>query len=126
MQVRSNPIRRDIAPKLPVLELLPVSPFSTRCFCCFTSTLENRTGRTVAAVNQRVAVLAGAAHGELRTHSSLRMTDRMALVAIVVDRDLPQEPLGGATVRIVTTRTGDLPLAYRHVRGAEELGLALL
>ena len=122
-------------------------------------------------MNQRVAVLAGAAHGELRPHPGLCMADRMApvaepwprhlqqelvdramrivavqailahrrvlkeerptlfgvaLVAIVVDRDLAQEPFGGATVRIVTIRTGDLPLAYRHVRGAEELGLALL
>ena len=39
----------------------------------------------------------------------------MARVAIVVDRIRPQQRLGGAAVRIMTIRAGDLAFAQRHV-----------
>src|SRR5262245_8434948 len=50
----------------------------------------------------------------------------VALVASVVDRVLPQQRFGGAAVRIVAVRAGDLSLADRHVRRAEDLGAPIL
>ena len=53
-------------------------------------------------------------------HRRMLEQERSALfgvagVAIVVDRILPQQSLGGAAVRIMTIRAHDLALAHRHV-----------
>ena len=53
-------------------------------------------------------------------HRRMLEQERSALfgvagVAIVVDRILPDERLGGAAVRIMTIRAHDLALADRHV-----------
>ena len=50
----------------------------------------------------------------------------MALVAIVVDRVLPQQRLGGTAVRVMTVRAGDLAFAQWHVRRAEHLRTLVL
>src|SRR5262249_8418409 len=51
---------------------------------------------------------------------------RVALVAIVVHRIFSQHGFGGAAVRIVTVRAGDLALTYRHMRREIALGAPVL
>src|ERR1700730_1256123 len=72
-----------------------------------------------------VAVQAILAHGCVLEQDGPALL-RVALVAIVVDRDFPDEPLGGAAVRVMTVRAGDLALTHGHVRRTEDLRLPVL